>query len=399
MQIWKYEKKVVSYKKRVLSLPSSQFTMFFHALTLAGVVLSVFLIVLICSKKHLQASDKVLVCWLAVVGVQLLFYYDNLSSHPLIPGFLGMPLFALPLLSAGILFLYVRSIAAARTITIREIIPVTVPYIVYILVCSIVQSYNNSVIELRNGIPYFPSNIKSLLPAFTWPLAIIPGYFSVVSLLILQRYRRSLPHHFSYTERINLNWLRGVVFSYIVLFAVLYWFIRYNITHQVSIETLFAVVGTFMTGYVFFMGYFGFRQTTLLAVAPTAASEELPKTGYANTGLTVTMAEVLHQKLIGVMAVERPYLDEELTLTGLAQQLNISTNHLSQVINQQAGTNFFNFVNAYRVTEMKLRLKDPAFSHYSILAIGIHCGFKSKSSMNKVFKEMTGMTPSEYQKS
>lgn len=76
--------------------------------------------------------------------------------------------------------------------------------------------------------------------------------------------------------------------------------------------------------------------------------------------------------------------------------MNISTHHLSQAINQNLNTNFYKFVNAYRVEEVKKKLKNPEFEKYSILGIAFESGFNSKSTFNKIFKEETGMTPSEF---
>jgi AraC-like DNA-binding protein len=53
-------------------------------------------------------------------------------------------------------------------------------------------------------------------------------------------------------------------------------------------------------------------------------------------------------------------------------------------------------VNEYRIEEVKKRMVDPAFKHLTILAIAYDAGFNSKSSFNTIFKQKTGMTPSEY---
>jgi len=74
----------------------------------------------------------------------------------------------------------------------------------------------------------------------------------------------------------------------------------------------------------------------------------------------------------------------------------MSVNHLSQVINQQSGKNFFKFINEYRVEEAKRLLTDQSTQKYTILAIAYDCGFNSKSSFNTIFKQYTGKTPSDF---
>ncbi|MEL6256529.1 MAG: helix-turn-helix domain-containing protein [Bacteroidota bacterium] len=78
--------------------------------------------------------------------------------------------------------------------------------------------------------------------------------------------------------------------------------------------------------------------------------------------------------------------------------MKLSNGYLSQIINQKEGKNFFDFINGYRVEEVKRNLADPNFDHFSILGIGLEAGFKSKSTFNAVFKKMTGHTPTAYKK-
>ena len=96
------------------------------------------------------------------------------------------------------------------------------------------------------------------------------------------------------------------------------------------------------------------------------------------------------------MVIEKPYLERELTIYDLSDQLKISRHILSEVINEHMGKNFYNLVNEYRVNEVKERMKGDDIRQLTILAIAYDSGFNSKSSFNTIFKEKTGQTPSEY---
>ena len=98
------------------------------------------------------------------------------------------------------------------------------------------------------------------------------------------------------------------------------------------------------------------------------------------------------------MEKEKPYLNGKLSLKEVADSLNISVNHLSQVINEQTGMSFFDFVNKYRIEEVKVRLTDPKNEQFTLLAIAFDCGFNSKSSFNSIFKKIMGFTPSQFSK-
>lgn len=94
---------------------------------------------------------------------------------------------------------------------------------------------------------------------------------------------------------------------------------------------------------------------------------------------------------------EKYYTNPELSLAGLANQLNIPTRSLSILINHKKGQHFFDFINQYRIEEAKKLLKDPK-QNLTIQQIFFQVGFNSKSSFNTAFKRFTGTTPSDYKK-
>ena len=96
------------------------------------------------------------------------------------------------------------------------------------------------------------------------------------------------------------------------------------------------------------------------------------------------------------MDKEKPYLNSTITLNDLSEKLAVSSHNLSEVINTRLQQSFFDFINTYRVEEVKKALTDPAKSHYTLLSIALDCGFNSKTSFNTVFKKHTRLTPSQY---
>ncbi|TPN82820.1 tetratricopeptide repeat protein [Aquimarina algicola] len=114
------------------------------------------------------------------------------------------------------------------------------------------------------------------------------------------------------------------------------------------------------------------------------------------TSLTSAEQEQYVQKILDYMETEKPYLDHEIKQSTLAERLNMSVHLFSEVLNVCFEKNFNNFMNLYRVDKAKQLIKDPAFSNYKILALGYEAGFPSKTSFNRVFKNLVGQTPSEY---
>lgn len=127
--------------------------------------------------------------------------------------------------------------------------------------------------------------------------------------------------------------------------------------------------------------------------SPDAA---VPRQKYQNSALTDEDAEYYLANLRNIMDQERPYLNSELKLADLAGMLDISIHHLSQLLNQKLGLNFYDFVNEYRIREIQRRLLDPAYKAYTILGVAFDAGFSSKTSFNRLFKKHTGFTPTEY---
>ena len=66
------------------------------------------------------------------------------------------------------------------------------------------------------------------------------------------------------------------------------------------------------------------------------------------------------------------------------------------MLNEKHGKNFFTFINEYRVKEVISRFEDPKNDNFTILAIAFDSGFNSKTTFNTIFKNLTGITPSEY---
>jgi AraC-like DNA-binding protein len=92
----------------------------------------------------------------------------------------------------------------------------------------------------------------------------------------------------------------------------------------------------------------------------------------------------------------RKYLDPDLTLEKLAKEQLVSTGHLSRIINLYGNRSFNDFINELRVEQAKNFLSDSEYSPYTIVSIGLECGFNSKSTFYSAFKKFTSQTPSQY---
>ncbi|MBS1528110.1 MAG: ABC transporter permease, partial [Bacteroidetes bacterium] len=100
--------------------------------------------------------------------------------------------------------------------------------------------------------------------------------------------------------------------------------------------------------------------------------------------------------LKNIVKVNLYYQDPELSLVSLAEKLGLTTHELSRIINQGLKKSFNDFINEYRVAEVKRKMQNPAYDHITLLGIAYDSGFNSKSTFNLIFKKITGNTPAEY---
>ncbi len=108
-------------------------------------------------------------------------------------------------------------------------------------------------------------------------------------------------------------------------------------------------------------------------------------------------ADPVAEKLLIHMQTQLPHRDETLSIAKLAAQLGEQEYRLRRTINGQLGhRNFANFLNGYRLVEVKTALADPAQRDVPIITIALDAGFGSLGPFNRAFREAEGMTPSEF---
>lgn len=238
----------------------------------------------------------------------------------------------------------------------------------------------------------------------TFLLYIILGIvYSVLAYKKITNYQNLISQNFAYEDTISLQWLRfiilgiGIIFLSVTIILLLQYVFNLNFGFNSDLIG-FVLIVLLVTS----MGFLGIRQQGIFGgknIKPQDIIIESKPTEYRKSGLKQTEAQAIHQQLLTIMDNEKLYLEPKLTLGQLAEQVGVSTNNLSQVINQYEEKNFYDFVNSYRIKEFIQRTNNPKNKNLNILAIAFDSGFNSKSSFNQVFKKFTGETPSEFIKS
>jgi AraC-like DNA-binding protein len=248
---------------------------------------------------------------------------------------------------------------------------------------------------------YYPVDVMLISTLAPIHIAI----YLIWTAILLFKHAQRVKDYYSSLEKVRLTWLRNLLLASVILWLpdADTWLGINFVSHH------FHLVSSFLfTGFVFMMGYQGVRQPQLFipSEAPTPNSaEELPPPAteepgkkYEKSGLSTEKTETYLQQLRQAIEKDKLYTNPELTLQELADTLAISTNHLSQLLNERLGVNFFDFVNGYRVAEIKQELLNPRKRHLTILAIAFESGFNSKTAFNVAFKKHTGLSPSQFKR-
>lgn len=229
------------------------------------------------------------------------------------------------------------------------------------------------------------------------------GCYLFLSIRLLIRHSRNIKNEFSDIDRISLAWLRNLLIGLSIIY-LLYLGDQFfpdlmGINFLGDLITVLAVI------MVYAMGYIGIRQPAIFSRELSVQAPDADKAGgptsakYVRSGLDSETSRIFLDEISSHMQTEKPYLQGDLTLPQLAQQLAISPNYLSQIINEQLDVNFYDFVNGYRINESRRLIREAGNGKINVLAIALDSGFNSKSAFYTAFKKVTSMTPTEFRNS
>ena len=109
--------------------------------------------------------------------------------------------------------------------------------------------------------------------------------------------------------------------------------------------------------------------------------------------------EMLFTSIEKLVLYEKMYLESDLSLSKLSEQMGSSKQQISAAINEYAQRNFNDYINYFRIQDAKKMLLDGHGDKFTISSIAYDTGFSSLSSFNGAFKKFEGVTPSAFRKS
>lgn len=352
---------------------------------------------LLLTKKPKNRADKFLSAFFFIVAL----YFFNIFSGAFhlwekFPDLVF--LISLVALSFGpLLYFYVISLLG-KDITLRVVWIHVVPILgVFILIFPyLFLSEDVKMLYFTDKFNVLPLNIS--IAIFLQYLS-APVYFIWV-ISILRKYNKELKNTYSSVEGLSLDWIRKLLYGAIIMWTIdslnVYALNYTNIDYPYIVSFYIKVV--FMM-FIILIGYNGIKQGGVFTVSKMNSEKESNEIVTKSEKSKLISDEQLKlnlNKLYNYMQDEQAFFNNELRIQDVAQKLDISSHILSYVINNGLNQNFYDFVNQYRIKEVKKRLNDSKYNNLTIVAIAYDCGFNSKSTFNRLFKQFTGQTPTQF---
>lgn len=243
---------------------------------------------------------------------------------------------------------------------------------------------------------------SEVILASVGPLLVVLIYI-LLSAKMVYRHRIAFKEVFTNLEGLKIDYIREfiqVILIGMVILAIVHMF---NSALYVDLVWI-PIVSNLMYFYIIYKSYNcgvifsekDYEDFQKLYIPLNQYIEERKLEKYAGSTLSEQKINEYANLLEDGFENEQWYLDPELNLNVVSVKSGIAAHYISQTINQQFDRNFFDYVNAYRIEELKKKLEDTAFNHIKLEELAYMCGFNSKAAYQRAFKKHTNMTPTEY---
>jgi AraC-like DNA-binding protein len=387
-----------------------------EAVLYIGLSQGLFAAFVLLNKKRKQTADRLLVAWLLLICFKflILLMYDEYGEFFDVNFSTGF----IPLSFGPFLYLYTKNITDEEArFGFRDVLHAGP----FFIMTGFYFAFFQDRVDFSDHKYLLKDEFLGVRILYAAVYFVSIFTYTALTYRLLYHYRKSLVNKFSFeSEKNQLRWLYFTAGLITATFAFYFSIGLVNALNGNPIVDSEFMANLGLTVMTFSVSYFGIKQEALFRnrevygepktepvkiekedtpVVQTAAdSNPEEKEKYKRSGLKEEDADLFSKRLLDFMERERPYLDAELTIQDLSAKINISKHHLTEILNNRMGKNFFTFINEYRIEEVKRKLSDPAFDHLTILGIAYDCGFNSKSSFNTLFKQYTGQTPSDFKK-
>lgn len=334
------------------------------------------------SRANLFLSILMVALTLSIIQI---LYWGRVLDHLSVNVYsLGDPTF---LLIAPLLSFYVLELTGRRVRFRWSLLAHFIPFL-FIVLLSLAFHFSPS-----EHFTAFAGDHHRLFHIVFWMLVVVQfsGYLYFIHTTWLA-HQNLMRQEVSNTEDVNVSWVQFFLIVFLLVNVSFLFSLFAVIQFDMCRGWLQSATAGVFSLSIFALSFKGILQRDVFNTIP--AEKPIP----ASVDNMAKPDQLQVDKLIAYMQQEKPYLDAELTLSTLSKGLGLNRNQLSQLINDGVGENFYDFVNRYRVEEVKRLMADTTTKNLNLLGMALEAGFKSKSTFNAIFKRFTGLTPTEYRK-
>mgnify|MGYP000946996010 CR=1 FL=1 len=231
------------------------------------------------------------------------------------------------------------------------------------------------------------------LTSYVWHyLKFLPVVYAFAAALEIYRYKQQLKEFYSSLSLQGPYWLLLLSLGFALNWL---WSL---VVHLLGQTVSFSIADSFgiFDNYITFLLVNALFVYSLLYAHQLLETKDKPKE--KEVAVAVEISPEAIARIRNTMEKHQLYLKQNLNIEDFARQVGIHYREVSNIINKEFNTNFFEFVNEYRVNKAKQMLLDPQCSTMTILDILLESGFNSKSSFHRFFKRYTGMSAAEFRK-
>jgi AraC-like DNA-binding protein len=364
-----------------------------------GLVQGLFILILLVpqARRNNQAFFAALLMIVFVVDIFTFILYRNnlMEQYDYLTGLAEATLF----LYGPVLYLYASSILNLETKSsfINRLIHFVPALLIFAITSQLLLGGKTYLMleELRLQLPVIFENVglgTLLVDHVIWYVHAFFYFFLCIALI--NKWKRKDEKFFSIANqkvrKTQIKWVRYLIIGYLTFPVLGITILFFELVTENEMNS-FSLLNYFLVFHIFGISYIGFTNQKLL-VNPISMLK------YKQSSLDEEMKKTYWQKLETYFENEQPFLNTELTLKLVAEQMDLNPHYVSQVINEEFGFGFNDFINHYRIELAKVFIVSPEKRIYTIEAIANEVGFKSKPTFNTAFKKKEGVTPSEYRR-
>ena len=224
----------------------------------------------------------------------------------------------------------------------------------------------------------------------------IPRWASVTFYLWLSIRHLAKLKDSSIQQPANIKWLHQMIRVFLVFQAVWLVYLVPYVIPKYSNKLLNAVdwypLYIPLAAIIYWLGIKGYM------MAAQSMNQEVKKASVQQLPLSASVVQQAIAALKHSMEVDALYLNSALNLDMVAQHTALPPKTISAVLNQHVSKSFNEFVNEYRVNAFIRKMQQPGMDNLTIAGIAFECGFNSQATFQRTFKQVTGMSPTEYRK-